>query len=147
MMTQAILAFVHYVTFSILVACLVTEWMLLEKTMPASNAWRIKRADLAFGVSAGVMAASGIVRLYHEKGPDYYTHNPIFWIKISLFVIIGLISITPTLHYLRWKPQVNAAFEIDERDYNRIRFCLWAQLLLLPFIPLCAVLMARGFGV
>ena len=39
----------------------------------------------------------GILRVtQYEKGWDYYSHEPIFWLKMVLFSVVGGISLFPT---------------------------------------------------
>ncbi|MEJ0097074.1 MAG: DUF2214 family protein [Bauldia sp.] len=37
------------------------------------------------------------------KGAGFYLPNPIFWAKIAAFLIVGLLSIPPTLKIIRWR--------------------------------------------
>jgi putative membrane protein len=60
--------------------------------------------DLAYLMLAIVVLASGSARLlWFGKEAAFYLHNPVFWIKLSLFVAIALISIPPTRCFLRWR--------------------------------------------
>ena len=64
---------------------------------------RLQRIDLFFGIAAVVVIVTGIARVvFGLKGADFYLHNPIFWTKMGLFLLVGLLSIAPTVHYLRW---------------------------------------------
>lgn len=40
---------------------------------------------------------------YAAKGWDYYQHNPYFWAKMAAFAIVGMLSIPPTIAFIRWK--------------------------------------------
>jgi putative membrane protein len=140
-------AYAHFIGITALGAVLFAEWLLLEK--PGSRELRrIALIDLAYLVLAIVVLASGIARLlWFGKGAAFYLHNPVFWIKLSLFAAIALISIPPTRCFLRWR---RASAKDDyiphpgEVRYAR-RFVL-AELLLLVLVPLTAVLAARGIG-
>jgi putative membrane protein len=92
---------------------------------------------MAYGAIAGLMLVSGLVRIYAEKGAEYYTGNPWFWTKMMLFALAGIISIYPTVSFLRTKTDTLPMFKT-------IRLCLQAQLVLISAIVLCAVMMARG---
>ena len=46
----------------------------------------------------------GMLRVrFFDKGADYYLHSIPFIAKVSLFVIVALLSIYPTLQFLSWK--------------------------------------------
>jgi putative membrane protein len=77
------------------------------------------------------------------KPPIYYSKNWIFHVKISLYVAIGLLSIYPTVFFLK-----NRKGNAQERVTipPAIFWMLRIELLLLFIIPLLAGLMAKGVG-
>ena len=109
---------------------------------------RLQRIDLFFGIAAIVVIVTGIARVvFGLKGADFYLHNPIFWTKMGLFLLVGLLSIAPTVHYLRWNAALSAGADSirdEPSTYGRIRSLLIAEIVVLAFIPLCAALMSRG---
>lgn len=144
---DAFAAYAHFTGILALGAVLFAEWLLLEQP-ESRDVRRIALLDLVYLVLAIVVLSSGIARLlWFGKGAAFYLHNPVFWIKLSLFAAIGLISIPPTRCFLRWR---RASAErpyrphAGEARYAR-RFVL-AELLLLGLVPLAAVLAARGIG-
>ena len=74
--------------------------------------------------------------------------NPWFHAKITLFVVIGLCSIPPTLSFLRWQKQARQqpGFVPSESEIRRARRWVMIESHLFILLPLCAVLMARGIG-
>ena len=44
--------------------------------------------------------------VYFEKGASYYFHSVPFVAKLSLFVMVGLLSIYPTMEFLSWRASV-----------------------------------------
>jgi len=85
---------------------------------------------------------------FFEKGVNFYTHNPLFWVKMGLFVLVGLLSIKPTIHFLRWIPALGKgeAPEISEADFKQVRLLLKLELLCIALILFAAPAMARGLG-
>lgn len=75
-------------------------------------------------------------------------HNPLFWTKLGLFVLVGLISIFPTLNYMRWRnvlrPDSNAL--PNDASVKATRQLIHIELMLLFLMPILAALMARGIG-
>ena len=148
-MTTAFMAFLHHLFAFTLVACVVYEFIAYRKGMSVEEARRIQRADLMYGISAGLLLIVGLLRVYFfEKGPAFYSHNPFFWLKMNTFLIVGLLSIDPTIRYLRWNKILkdNQAPEIDEKEYKRTRLLLSLEVIGLVIILFAAAMMARGIG-
>ncbi len=72
-----------------------------------------------------------------------------FYIKLALFVALGLMSIPPTLQYLRWLRSLGSGAVNVAADYQvvRVRRYVAVELVLFAFIPLMATFMARGIGI
>jgi putative membrane protein len=82
------------------------------------------------------------------KGAGFYLQNPVFYIKVALFVAVGLVSILPTLQFIRWNRALKAgeARILRDKDIVTARRYIGLELVLLSFIPLMGVLIARGIG-
>lgn len=148
MATDALLAYAHFLAIFALASVLTAEHLLLRPTMPADIFRRLRLVDRWYGIIAGLVILTGLARMTFGLKPVlYYTSNPVFWTKMALFVAVGLLSIAPTLAYIRWTKQIAAdgSLALDPPAYNPIRMLVRLQLLLFVFIPLCAVFMARGF--
>lgn len=148
-MTTAIMAFLHHLFAFTLVACLVYEFIAFRQGLTSAEARRIQRADLLYGISAGLLLVVGILRVLHfEKGWAFYSQSPFFWVKMNTFLITGLLSIDPTIRYLRWNKtiQENQVPEISDREFKRTRLILWLEVIGLAIILLSAAFMARGIG-
>lgn len=149
MVTTALMAFLHHLMAFTLVACVVYEFIAYRKGMSIEEARRIQRADLMYGISAGLLLVIGLLRVYFfEKGPAFYTNNPFFWLKLNTFLVVGLLSIDPTIRYLRWNKilKENRTPEITESEFKRTRLILTLEVIGLAVILLAAALMARGIG-
>ena len=149
-MTPAFMAFLHHLFAFTLVACVVYEFIAYRKGVSMEEARRIQRADLLYGISAGLLLVVGLLRVfYFEKGPAFYSQSPFFWVKMSAFLIIALLSIDPTIRYLRWNKTLkeNQAPQIQEGEFKRTRLLLTLELIGLAIILFAAAAMARGIGV
>ena len=81
----AILAFLHHVAAFALVAALAVEFVLIRGELTATTARRLARTDMILGISAGVLLAVGLLRVfYFEKGAAYYFHSATFIAKLSV---------------------------------------------------------------
>ena len=102
---SAFVAFLHFLAAFALFAALAVELMLTRGTLDAFTARRLLVVDGVFGISATVVLLAGIARvLWFAKGPAYYLHDIYFIAKMALFVAVGLLSIYPTLQFLRMRP-------------------------------------------
>jgi len=148
-MTSAIFAFFHHLCAFTLTACLVYEFIAYRKELTIPEAHRIRRVDLAYGISAGLLLVFGSLRVFFfEKGVNFYVHSPFFWVKMVAFAMVGILSIGPTIRYIRWNKtlQENIKPEISEDIYNRTRILLWLEMVGIVVILLAAPMMARGVG-
>jgi len=77
------------------------------------------------------------------KPAVYYTKNWVFHTKITLFLLVGLLSIYPTVFFI--KNRKGNSQEIVEVP-GAVIWTLRIELTLLLIIPLLAGLMAHGVG-
>ena len=148
-MTTAFMAFLHHLMAFTLVACVVYEFIAYRQGLTIEEARRIQRADLMYGISAGLLLIVGLLRVFFfEKGPAFYSQNPFFWLKMNTFLVVGLLSIDPTIRYLRWNKTLkeNRVPEINEKEFKRTRILLTLEVIGLAIILFAAALMARGIG-
>lgn len=147
MATDALLAYAHFLTIFALAAVLTAEHLLLRPTMPADIFRRLRMVDRWYGILAGLVIVTGLARMnFGLKPAAYYTSNPIFWTKMGLFAAVGLLSIAPTIAFIRWAKQTAAdgSLTLAPPIYKRTQMLVRLQMLIFVFIPLCAVFMARG---
>jgi putative membrane protein len=133
----------------VIVGVLTAELVLLGGELTAASARSLLRVDAAYGIAAAVLLVVGFGRVFYtEKGAPYYFHSIPFLIKITLFLIVGVISIYPSLKYLSWRGALRAgkAPTLDAAVRRRLRMIVHVELTLLFIIMLCAVLMARLIG-
>jgi putative membrane protein len=132
-----------------LVAGLAIEFVLLRGDLSAARARQLLTVDAALGISAGFILLVGLARVFHfEKGAAYYFHSIPFIAKISLFALIGLLSVYPTVQYLKWRPALRQGQVPVLADETRrhIRTIVHLELACVVVLILCAALMAKGVG-
>jgi putative membrane protein len=147
--SDALLAYAHYLAVFGVFATLSMEAVLLRPTLIGESGRWIYRVDIAYFVCAILAVASGLGRaLFGSKGWGFYAHNPVFYTKIGLFALIGLISIAPTRRFIRWSREfrINPAYAVSMDDLKRARRSVMIEVHLLTLLPLLAALMARGIG-
>jgi putative membrane protein len=149
MWTDPILAYLHFASIFALIWFLAKEWTLLKAGAASLQIQRLAKADIGFAIAAMAVLATGASRLlFGAKPMAFYTGNPIFDIKVALFVLAALISIAPTLAFLRWRKAAaaNANFRVDESEWRRVKRLVLIEMHIVALIPVFAVLMARGIG-
>jgi putative membrane protein len=149
-MTGALVAYVHYAAMVFIALLLVFELQACVPGLPAARMRYLARVDLLYMVAAVLALATGVLRVvWFGQGAGFYLHNPVFYIKLALFAAVGLLSIPPTLQYLRWMRALKSGGTAFAEPWQvaRVRRYLVAELVLFALIPLMAVLMARGIGI
>jgi putative membrane protein len=112
-----------------------------------ASARRLQGTDLVLGIAAGLLLVIGLLRVFFfEKGPEYYWHSHAFLTKFGLFIIIGLLSIIPTMEFLSWRGAIAAgqAPVIDAAKRKRVTMVIHIELAAIVLILLFAAMMARG---
>lgn len=149
-MAQAIAAYLHYLSIFVLLALLSIEHLQFKLPLDLTRARQLIVVDMAYGLTAGVVLATGLARvIWFVKGSAYYLGNSLFHAKVGLFVLVALLSILPTFVFLNWRNQLKAGQvpSVSPRQAKLVIMTIRLELLLLLIIPLLAVLMARGYGV
>jgi putative membrane protein len=147
---EAAIAYLHFISILSVAAFLVTELYLCSRDLQPPQVRTLAQVDLLYMLAAIAVLVTGLLRLFAVgKGAGFYLHNPVFYIKIALFVAVGLISILPTLQFMQWNRALKAGADRILRDADIVtaRRYIILELALLAFIPLMAVLMARGIGI
>ncbi|WP_339466838.1 DUF2214 family protein [Pseudomonas sp. EA_65y_Pfl2_P74] len=112
----------------------------------SGDAGRVLLADNLWGISALVLLVTGGMRAFggYEKGTDYYLHQPLFHLKMTLFVLILLIELSPMITLVKWRISLVRGAALDTgraKLYARISH---VEALLLVLMVVAAAGMARG---
>ena len=140
-------AFLHHLCAFTLVAAVAIEFVLIRSELTLSTARRLQVTDIVLGMAAGALLVIGLLRVFFfEKGAAYYWHSHAFLTKFGLFIIIGLLSIVPTLEFLSWRDAITAgqAPVMEAATRKRVTMIIHIELAAIVVILLCAAIMARG---
>ena len=149
MWLDATLAYLHYTAIFILFAFLSIEVMFLKRTLDAATVRLLGKIDLWYGGAAVAVLITGFLRLvYGAKGADFYLQSWPVYVKVGLFLLVGIISVTPTLAFVRWRRYLDhdAAWQVPTDELRRMRRLVMVEVHLAASIPVFAVIMARGLG-
>jgi len=144
---EATLAALHLLAVLTLVVFLSSQAALCRaEWMNAAVVRRLARLDLIYGIAALALLLTGLARLYWgTKGVSWYVSQPLFHVKVTLFVLVALLSIKPSLTFRRWLRGLAAGQALpDAQDVASTRRWIMVQAHLVPVIAVIAVFWARG---
>jgi putative membrane protein len=147
---EVLVVYLHIAAMILIAVFLGIEYLVCVPGLARERVRLLARIDLLYLIAAVLALATGVARLFwYGKGAVFYLHNPVFYLKLALFVAIGLISIPPTIQYLRWMRLLETSAGVVAADFEvlRSRRYVLVELVLFALIPLLAVLMARGIGI
>lgn len=147
MLIESLLAYAHFVAILTLVVFITSEAALCRpEWLNAAVVRRLARVDMLYMFAAIAVLATGLARTYWgAKGMGWYWHQPLLHTKVTLFVVVGLISIGPTRAFIRWRRQLDATGTLPtEAEVRGVRRWIMVQAHLLVLVPLAATLLARG---
>lgn len=145
MTTEIFLRYLHFISIFTIVGSLVSEHLLLKKEMRRSEIARLATIDAVYGLAAITLLTAALTLWLGAFGKptEFYSKNWIFHTKITLFIFIGLLSIYPTVFFIKnRKGNKEEVVAVPKLVFMMLRL----ELLLLFITPLLAGLMARGVG-
>jgi putative membrane protein len=149
MWLDAVLAYLHYLAIFTLVSLLAIEIFLIRGTLDARLIRLLGRVDLAFGGASLAVLVTGFLRLgLGAKGADFYLGAWPIYVKVGLFLLVGMISVYPTLAFVRWRRALDhdAQWQVPAGEQRRMRRLVMIEVHLAALIPVFAVIMSRGLG-
>jgi putative membrane protein len=157
LLIDAALSAIHILTFGLGLAAIFLRGRALAGVLDAAGWKRLLTADTAWGVAAVLWILTGLARVFlGPKDPVFYWRNGFFWIKMTLFLAVFVLELTPMRTFMRARQAAGrlrasgasasqargAAMPVfDAARYRRINTIEMALVLVIPF---AAALMARG---
>ncbi|MCW8278983.1 DUF2214 family protein [Pseudomonas sp. PCH199] len=145
MLTHWFLAAVHLLAFALgFWAVLVRGTNFRRLAVGAGETRSVLISDNLWGISALILLVTGGMRAFggYEKGTDYYLHQPLFHLKMTLFVLILLLEVAPMVTLIKWRVSRGAA--IDTRRATLFARISHVEALLVLLMVVAATGMARG---
>lgn len=147
MTTDLILAILHHLLVFSVFAIFAIQMALVRPGLGADGVRRLAGLDGAYGgVSLAVLVVGFSRAVWGLKGWEYYSGYWVFWAKVAAFVLVGLLSIQPTLRYRRWltAAKTDPAHAVPPGEIAAVRQWLHAEAAVLLIIPVLAAMMARN---
>ncbi|PWB37929.1 DUF2214 domain-containing protein [Pseudomonas sp. NDM] len=147
MLSQWVLAAVHLFAFALAVWAVLTRGRAFSQFAAGNeHVKRVLLTDNLWGLAALTLLVTGGMRAFggYEKGSDYYLHQPLFHLKMTLFVLILLMELAPMITLIKWRIASSRGAALDTgraRLYARISH---VEALLLVLMMVAATGMARG---
>ena len=149
MTLEALLAYAHLLAILTMVVFISSEAALCRpEWINPKVVERLANIDRVYGIAAGAVLLTGIARTWWGvKGTAWYWGNGLLHLKLALFVAVGLLSINPTIVFIRWRRELRAGGAMPtEAQVRQAGKWVMVQAHLIALIPLAAVFLARGFG-
>ena len=147
--TDLAFAIAHHILIFALAGVIAFEVGVVKPGLTARDIARVGRADAWYGILALLILVVGFARAnFAAKGWDYYSHNHFFWAKIGTFALVGVLSVQPTVQYIRWRRALKTDPTALPGDgaIKTVRRFLWLEVFFFALIPVFAAAMARGYG-
>lgn len=142
-MEEIFVRYLHFLGIFTLASALVGEYLLISKKVDLKSFKKLVVVDAIYGIGAiATLIGGALLWFSYGKPAEFYSSNYIFHIKLTVFILIGLLSIFPTVYFVRNRKLTSDFITIPNYIIKIIR----VELCLLVFIPLLAVLIARGIG-
>lgn len=147
MLVHWFLAAVHLLAFAL------GFWAVLKRgtafrrlAAGTGEAGRVLLADNLWGISALILLVTGGMRAFggYEKGTDYYLHQPLFHLKMTLLVLILLIELAPMITLVKWRIASARGAALDTERAKLYARISHVEALLLVLMVIAATGMARG---
>jgi putative membrane protein len=103
-------------------------------------------ADNLWGAGAFLWLGTGAWRAFGglENGTAYYLNHPLFYVKMSLLLVVALMEIGPAVTLLRWRRDSTRAMSASHRRVRTLARISDLQLAIFVVTIFVATALARG---
>jgi putative membrane protein len=147
MLTHWFLAAAHLLAFALgFWAVLVRGTNFRRLAAGTGEARSVLIADNIWGICALILLVTGGMRAFggYEKGTDYYLHQPLFHLKMTLFVLILLLEVAPMVTLIKWRIALARGAAIDTGRATLFARISHVEAMLVLLMVVAATGMARG---
>jgi len=144
----AIVSALHVLALALGLPSVYLRGRALKGPLDAAGLKRLFTADGVWGLAAVVWIATGLLRAFGglEKGTQFYLTSPLFWVKMTLFVLILLLEIWPMVTFIRWRMVVGRGGQPDTARARELYLVNHIEMALVVLMVFVASFMARGIG-
>lgn len=107
-MTAWLIASCHLVALALGGAGISLRWRGLTDAATGDLEGGVRRGlfgDNLWGIAALIWLPTGLLRAFagFEKGTEYYTAAPAFWLKMALVIAVFVLEVWPMVTLIRWR--------------------------------------------
>jgi putative membrane protein len=144
---SALTIYGHILGLLLAATSLTAERLLVKADMSLEEEAQLTAAHVVFGVANILITVSGYYLILNGKGWEFYSHEPLFWFKLTLYAIMVSSSFFPTIKILqRYLDRGTIPPPMSNKLANRIIKVVDSELSALASIPLIATFMSRGIA-
>lgn len=133
--------YLPFISIFLVVGSVFAQQFLVTKQMKKTTLKTVLITDAIYGVASILTVTFGMILWFVVGKPaTFYSESNLFWIKMVLFIIVGILSLYPTLFYFKSKKKSETFISVP----NQLIYVLRLEVALLLIIPLFAELMAFG---
>ena len=144
-----VIRYLHFISILLVYATVFAEFIMLSRTLSRKKANFLAKIDGVYGIASIFVVGAGMAMWFGFdaglgfKPTAWYMGNPIFHLKYGLFIVVGILSIWPSIFFMR---QRKGDQEEEIQIPNHIRAIVRIELIILSLIPILAVLAAAGIS-
>lgn len=144
MTIDIITKYIHFLGIFGVFGSIFYEFKIVKSSLQREKIVQLAKVDGLYGICTIVVLFTGFALwLWVGKPADFYGSNWVFYSKIGVFSLIGIVSIYPTVFFVKnRKGNSEDMVKIPKIIKNLITI----ELLLMLIMPLLATTMARGIG-
>ncbi|MCG8307843.1 MAG: DUF2214 family protein [Cytophagales bacterium] len=145
-MTELVITrYLHFIAVFAIVGAILAEQFVISKRMTRKEIKRISKIDAIYGFGALLVLIAGFLLWFAVGKPaSFYSRNWIFHTKLTLFIVLGLLSVYPTVFFMKHRKGSDLDTEVNVPDI--IITLLRIELVLILIMPILATLMSLGIG-
>ncbi|HUU74086.1 MAG TPA: DUF2214 family protein [Burkholderiales bacterium] len=144
---SALLAYVHSLSMIGLGALLFVQLLGFGGLHDRQQLQRFFGFCVGIAAATVIMLLSGLALLLWSGQPSaFYLRNPVFYIKLAIFVAMILIAITPARLVLQWHREAALGTLPEPDAILLVKRYFTAEAILFLLVPLAASISAQGIG-
>lgn len=133
---------IHYLCFfALLYSSAMKNWLLARATLSTAQVQCVRRFDKLSGAAAGIILLTGLsMLLWLAKPTSYYLTQPLFALKISIFVAASALIVLTKIEFKRAVSQAQVIWHVP----RKVKVILITDLLGLFLMALLGYLVAHS---
>ncbi len=149
-MSFILIKYLHFIGIFLVVGSLFAEVWILKPNMSRMQVRNLGMIDGLYGMASVITVTGGLILWLSDIGkpPEFYQVNGLIYLKLGIFILVGILSIYPTIFFIKQRqskknPDGNEVIEIPVS----IKRVVILELILVFTLPFWAALMAQGLSV